>query len=75
VWSIIGFGQYHYKYKSGREGDAPAAGFSPRKAATTIHLADGIGRYGEQLTQLGAAYHRCGMPVHQGSQQDRLLGA
>jgi hypothetical protein len=39
--AIIGFGQYHYKYESGREGDAPAAGFSPRKAAITIHLPDG----------------------------------
>jgi hypothetical protein len=54
LWgSIIGFGQYHYKYKSGREGDAPAAGFSPRKAATSIYLPDGIGRYDEQLKQLG----------------------
>jgi hypothetical protein len=54
LWgSVIGFGEYHYKYKSGREGDAPAAGFSPRKAATTIYLPDGIGRYGEQLDQLG----------------------
>src|SRR5665809_49217 len=40
--SIIGFGEYHYEYKSGREGDAPAASFSPRKAATTIYLPDGI---------------------------------
>ena len=54
LWgSVIGFGQYHYKYRSGREGDAPAAGFSPRKAATTIYLADGIGRYDEQLKKLG----------------------
>jgi hypothetical protein len=54
LWgSIIGFGRYHYKYKSGREGDAPAAGFSPRKAATTIYLPDGIGRHGEKLDQLG----------------------
>ena len=30
--SVIGFGQYHYKYKSGREGDAPTAGFSPQVA-------------------------------------------
>jgi hypothetical protein len=29
--SIIGFGSYHYKYESGHEGDAPLAGFSPRK--------------------------------------------
>jgi Domain of unknown function (DU1801) len=54
LWgSIIGFGQYHYKYQSGREGDVAAAGFAPRKAATTIYLVDGIGRYEEQLKQLG----------------------
>ena len=54
LWgSVTGFGQYHYKYNSGREGDAPAAGFSPRKAATSIYLLDGIGRYGDQLSQLG----------------------
>ena len=51
--TVIGFGQYHYKYESGREGDAPAAGFAPRKAATTIYLMDGISRYEQQLKQLG----------------------
>ena len=34
--TMIGFGQYHYKYASGREGDAAAAGFAPRKAATSV---------------------------------------
>jgi hypothetical protein len=54
LWgSIIGFGHYHYKYPTGREGDAAAAGFAPRKAATTIYLTDGVGRYSEQLEQLG----------------------
>jgi hypothetical protein len=54
LWgSIIGFGHYHYKYPTGREGDAAAAGFAPRKAATTIDLTDGVGRYSEQLEQLG----------------------
>ncbi|WP_346234098.1 DUF1801 domain-containing protein [Parafrigoribacterium mesophilum] len=51
--SIIGFGTYHYKYASGREGDAPAAGFSPRKAATTVYLPDGVGAYPDQLARLG----------------------
>lgn len=37
--SIIGFGSYHYKYASGREGDAPLAGFSPRKAKISLYLA------------------------------------
>jgi hypothetical protein len=54
MWGkLVGFGQYHYKYDSGREGDAPAAAFAPRKAATVIYLADGISRYEEQLARLG----------------------
>lgn len=36
--SIIGFGSYHYKYKSGHEGDAPMVGFSPRKANVFVNL-------------------------------------
>ena len=36
--SIIGFGKYHYKYASGHEGDAPLAGFSPRKAKISLYL-------------------------------------
>lgn len=36
--SIVGFGQYHYRYDSGREGDAPLVGFSPRKAALTLYV-------------------------------------
>ena len=36
--SIVGFGSYHYKYDSGHEGDAPLAGFSPRKAAITVYF-------------------------------------
>ena len=35
--SIIGFGSYHYKYDSGREGDMPLIGFSPRKAAMVLY--------------------------------------
>lgn len=36
--SIIGFGSYHYKYASGHEGDAPLAGFSPRKGAISLYV-------------------------------------
>ena len=36
--SIIGFGNYHYKYASGHEGDAPVLGFSPRKTALTLYV-------------------------------------
>ncbi|MGM9474987.1 DUF1801 domain-containing protein [Pedobacter sp. GSP4] len=36
--AIVGFGSYHYKYDSGREGDAPLIGFSPRKDAISLYL-------------------------------------
>jgi len=51
--SIVGYGQYHYKYASGREGDAPKASFSPRKASLTTYLPDGVGGYPEPLERLG----------------------
>ena len=51
--SIIGFGSYHYTYESGREGDMPVVGFSPRKAATVVYGAIGFGDAGELLATLG----------------------
>lgn len=36
--SIVGFGSYHYVYESGREGDAPLIGFSPRKPETVLYI-------------------------------------
>ena len=39
--SIIGFGSYHYVYKSGHEGDAPLVGFSPRKAKISLYIKTG----------------------------------
>ncbi len=51
--SIIGFGTYHYRYDSGREGDMPAASFAPRSRATTIYLMDGVGAHAERLARLG----------------------
>ena len=51
--SIVGFGEYRYEYPSGRSGHAPAAGFAPRKAATTVYLADGVGAHEELLAGLG----------------------
>jgi hypothetical protein len=57
--SIIGFGSYHYKYESGREGDAGAAGFSPRKASTSIYLPDGVGAHADSLKRLGP--HKVGV--------------
>ena len=51
--SIVGFGRYHYRGASGREGDWCAAGFSPRKAATTVYLPDGFDDYADDLARLG----------------------
>jgi len=54
MWgTIVGFGWYHYEYASGRAGDAPAAGFAARKAATTIYVSDGVGAHAERLAGLG----------------------
>ncbi len=50
--TIVGFGNYHYKYESGHEGDAPIAGFSPRKAAFSIYLGNFPGRK-EMMKDLG----------------------
>jgi hypothetical protein len=51
--AIIGFGSYHYTYESGHEGDMPLAGFSPRKAATVLYFAGGLGNSEALLAKLG----------------------
>jgi hypothetical protein len=51
--SIIGFGSYHYKYESGREGDMPIIAFSPRKAATVLYGVTGFREAEALLAKLG----------------------
>ena len=51
--SIIGFGEYHYKYASGREGDWMAVGFAPRKQNLTLYLMDGFTNYETLMAKLG----------------------
>jgi Domain of unknown function (DU1801) len=51
--TAIGFGRYDYRYESGREGDAAAAGFAPRKAATSVYLMDGVSAHATDLARLG----------------------
>ena len=51
--AIVGFGQYHYRYDSGREGDMCRIGFSPRKAQTVLYIPGGFPRYEELLAKLG----------------------
>jgi len=51
--SIVGFDSYHYTYESGREGDMPIVGFSPRKAANVLYGALGVDGTDELLARLG----------------------
>ncbi len=61
--SIIGFGRYHYTYKSGHEGDAPLVGFSPRKAKISLYVtlgeqqrSDLLERFGKHTTGKSCVY-------------------
>ncbi|MDE2862690.1 MAG: DUF1801 domain-containing protein [Chloroflexota bacterium] len=56
--SIIGFGDYHYKYESGREGDFFLTGFSPRKQSLTLYIMSGLEGHEDLLEKLGK--HRTG---------------
>jgi Domain of unknown function (DU1801) len=51
--SIVGFGSYHYKYDSGREGDWPVTGFSPRKKDLTLYIMMGYEKHTELMEKLG----------------------
>ena len=51
--SIVGFGTYRYKYASGREGDWPLIGFSPRKQNLTLYIMSGFEQYDELLKSPG----------------------
>jgi len=56
--SIVGFGNYHYKYDSGREGDMFLTGFSPRKQNMVVYVMNGFGHYEAHLSNLGS--HKAG---------------
>jgi len=51
--SLVGFGNYHYKYASGREGEFFRVGFSPRKNALTVYIMPGFKRFDELMQKLG----------------------
>ncbi|MBT8190003.1 MAG: DUF1801 domain-containing protein [Bacteroidia bacterium] len=51
--SIVGFGEYHYVYETGREGDMMKIGFSPRKQNLTLYIMPGFDRYAELMSSLG----------------------
>ena len=50
---IIGYGQYHYKYDSGREGDYLRTGFSPRTSYISVYIMPGYTDFGDILARLG----------------------
>lgn len=51
--SMVGFGEYHYKYDSGHEGDYFKTGFSPRKQSITLYIMPGFEKYPELMDKLG----------------------
>lgn len=51
--SIVGYGTYHYKYESGREGDFMVTGFSPRKQALTVYVMPGFSHFDKLMAKLG----------------------
>lgn len=51
--SIVGYGSYHYKYASGREGDFILTGYSPRKTALTVYIMPGFSRFEKLMSKLG----------------------
>lgn len=55
--TIVGYGEYHYVYDSGREGDFLATGFSPRKANLSIYIMPGYADFGDILGRLGKHKH------------------
>ena len=51
--SIVGYGNYHYKYDSGREGDFMLTGYSPRKQALTVYIMPGFSKFAPLMNKLG----------------------
>lgn len=51
--SIVGYGTYHYKYDSGREGDFMLTGYSPRKQALSVYIMPGFSKFGPLMKKLG----------------------
>ena len=51
--SIVGYGTYHYKYASGREGDFMVTGYSPRKKALTVYVMPGFSKFAPLMKKLG----------------------
>jgi hypothetical protein len=50
---IVGYGRYHYRYASGREGEFMITGFAPRKQALTVYIMPGFSRFDKLMAKLG----------------------
>lgn len=78
--SIVGFGSYHYRYDSGREGEAPRVAFSPRKAALTLYIMSGhqdqalMARLGRYKTGKACLYLNRLSDVDQGTLEQVISG-
>ena len=78
--AIVGFGSYHYTYDSGRQGDAPLVGFSPRKAALTLYIMSGhqddalMARLGKYKTGKACLYLNKLSDVDQGALAEVISG-
>jgi hypothetical protein len=79
--SIVGFGSYHYKYDSGREGDMPVVGFSPRKPAIVLYGLRGaaseaaLAKLGKHTSGKGCLYVKKLADVDQQALQDLVAKA
>jgi hypothetical protein len=72
--SIVGYGSYHYRNRSGREGDWFLAGFSPRKQNLTIYVMPGFDRYPTLMKKLGKyKTGKCCLYVKRLSDVDRAV--
>ena len=67
IWGtgLVGFGNYHYKYASGHEGDCFITGFASRKTALTLYITAGLERFPKLLEKLGKHKAGKGLPLHQ----------
>ncbi len=61
--SIIGFGSHHFRYETGREGNTPAASFSPRKANMTFYVAAASNGAGRRSAGATRNCHGCRLPA------------
>ena len=63
--SIVGFGSYHYTYASGREGDWPLTGFSPRKQNLTIYIMTGFSAHASLMKKARQVHDRPELSLYQ----------